>query len=126
MADRLPARVPETPPAVEDERFEAGGAIITYRGHKRITVTNVQHLTPEAATAMQKVAEHTYAVPAREQTKRALHATIQHYGSIGFGAFVLVKVLPTLTDPWVAGGLVALAMVIFGIIRAIKTIKGES
>jgi hypothetical protein len=85
-----------------------------------------QHMSPAAAETIQKVAEQTYAIPAREQTKRAWLVTARHFGTLAFAVFVVVYVLPKLTgDPLVIAKMGALAMVIYGVIRIIKVVKGR-
>jgi len=89
-----------------------------------LTLRSTQDMTPIAADTMKEVAESTYAVPAREETKRAAMTMVVNLAGIGAAAFVVIKLLPKLTDPVVVGTLFGIGIVIFGVLRIIKALKG--
>jgi|HubBroStandDraft_6_1064221.scaffolds.fasta_scaffold318304_3 hypothetical protein len=84
----------------------------------------ITDITPIASDTMKKVADSTYERPAEEQTKRAYVAFAQTVVVCVLIGWIVVQVLPKLTDPRIIGGLVAIAVIIFGIPRAIKVFKG--
>jgi hypothetical protein len=89
-----------------------------------LTLTTVQDMTPAAADAIKKVSENTYVIPAREQTRRAWLLTGRHYGSIAAVVVLVWLILPKIAEPLVIAGLVALALVIAAVLRAIKMFRG--
>jgi hypothetical protein len=83
------------------------------------------HMSEVAAETHKRVAELTHSIPAKETTKRAWLQTARHCGSIGASLLALWWLLPSLKNPYVVGGLVALCVLIFGVLRAIKMFKGD-
>jgi hypothetical protein len=88
-------------------------------------IFTVDDMTSETAAVMKAISENTYVVPAKEETKRETLSTFRHYGTLAVVVFAIVFIAPRLTDPKIIGGLLAIAMILYGIPKAVKTIKGD-
>jgi hypothetical protein len=124
MADKKSQPAPLAVPSAGSELMH----LVRQGGVKLVDVTAVlavHDMTPIASETMKTVSENTYAVPAREQTKRARWSTAKHFGTLGVIAFAIYELASKLTDPRLAAGLLALALLIFAFLKAKKALGDD-
>jgi hypothetical protein len=112
-------------PRPEQIAVKVGDAIYTLGSVSITQMIRTQDMTSAASETLKQVTENQFAVPAREETKRAWLETAKHYGTLGFGVFIVVELAPRLTDPRAVAALGAAALVVYGVISAIKVVKGS-